>query len=71
VKAKYQDNLEFLQWFKNFWQTNYNEQPYDAKKRREEAKLSYKKGHKHAGPSKIAAGSGNGESIAKPTRKQH
>ncbi|GAB5371054.1 hypothetical protein AAMO2058_001546300 [Amorphochlora amoebiformis] len=30
VKAKYQDNLEFLQWFKNFFDVRYNGETYDA-----------------------------------------
>eukprot|EP00349_Pseudokeronopsis_sp_Brazil_P009149 CAMPEP_0202956170 /NCGR_PEP_ID=MMETSP1396-20130829/715_1 /ASSEMBLY_ACC=CAM_ASM_000872 /TAXON_ID= /ORGANISM="Pseudokeronopsis sp., Strain Brazil" /LENGTH=181 /DNA_ID=CAMNT_0049673077 /DNA_START=180 /DNA_END=728 /DNA_ORIENTATION=- len=30
VKAKYQDNLEFLQWMKRYFEINYNGQEYDA-----------------------------------------
>ncbi|KAF9517182.1 hypothetical protein BS47DRAFT_1434484 [Hydnum rufescens UP504] len=34
VKCKMQDNLEFLQWIKRFWDQNYGEQGYDAVARR-------------------------------------
>lgn len=34
VKCKMQDNLEFLQWMKKFWDSNYGEQGYDAVARR-------------------------------------
>lgn len=34
VKGKYQDNLEFLQWFKHFFECRYGGQPYDALGRR-------------------------------------
>lgn len=30
VKGKYQDNFEFVQWFKRFYDANYAGQPYDA-----------------------------------------
>lgn len=44
VKAKYQDNLEFCQWIKNFWDAKYNGDPYDAVARREQAMKAYKAG---------------------------
>lgn len=34
VKCKMQDNLEFLQWIKRFWDSNYGGQVYDAVARR-------------------------------------
>ncbi|GAW00096.1 microtubule binding protein [Lentinula edodes] len=34
VKCKMQDNLEFLQWIKRFWDTNYGGQGYDPVSRR-------------------------------------
>ncbi|KAI0738838.1 calponin homology domain-containing protein [Daedaleopsis nitida] len=34
VKCKMQDNLEFLQWIKTFWETNYGGQGYDPVARR-------------------------------------
>ncbi|XP_037085977.1 microtubule-associated protein RP/EB family member 1-like [Pollicipes pollicipes] len=30
VKGKFQDNFEFLQWFKRFFDANYDGSPYDA-----------------------------------------
>ncbi|KAK7442486.1 microtubule integrity protein mal3 [Stygiomarasmius scandens] len=37
VKCKMQDNLEFLQWAKRFWDQNYGGQVYDAVARRKGA----------------------------------
>ncbi|KXS20194.1 hypothetical protein M427DRAFT_52445 [Gonapodya prolifera JEL478] len=34
VKCKFQDNLEFLQWIKRFWDTHYQGGTYDAPARR-------------------------------------
>jgi len=34
VKAKYQDNLEFCQWLKRYFDLNYSGEPYDARARR-------------------------------------
>jgi len=34
VKCKFQDNLEFLQWLKKYWDTYYPGGPYDAQARR-------------------------------------
>ncbi|CAG8480317.1 7936_t:CDS:2 [Scutellospora calospora] len=34
VKCKFQDNLEFLQWMKRYWDTYYPGGPYDAVQRR-------------------------------------
>ncbi|KAI0783494.1 microtubule binding protein [Abortiporus biennis] len=34
VKCKMQDNLEFMQWIKRFWDANYGGQGYDAVARR-------------------------------------
>ena len=41
IKAKYQDNLEFCQWVKRFWDLNYNGEPYDAVARRNGQDLYY------------------------------
>lgn len=30
IKARFQDNFEFVQWFKKFFDANYNGEPYDA-----------------------------------------
>ena len=34
VKCRMQDNLEFLQWVKRFWEQYYNGDGYDAQARR-------------------------------------
>ena len=43
VRAKFQDNLEFMQWFKRFHEINYNapEGEYDALARRKMGKGGY------------------------------
>jgi RP/EB family microtubule-associated protein len=46
VKAKYQDNLEMLQWMKHFFETRYTGQAYEGKARREEAMARYGKSKK-------------------------
>ena len=38
IKAKYQDNLEFLQWMYQFFQSNYNGEDYDPTSRRSKSK---------------------------------
>jgi len=48
VKAKYQDNLEFFQWMKYFFDKFYGGHPYDAVERRKQAMAQFKMGHKHA-----------------------
>ena len=39
MRAKYQDNLEMLQWIKRYFDLNYNGAPYDAVARRKNATL--------------------------------
>jgi len=39
MKAKYQDNLEMLQWIKRYFDLNYNGSPYDPVARRKGATL--------------------------------
>ena len=51
IKAKYQDNLEFLQWMKRYYDINYNGEPYDAVGRRKGQDLFY-----ILGGGKVAAG---------------
>lgn len=43
VKAKFQDNLEFLQWMKHYFDCKYNGQPYSAAERRSKGKGGAKK----------------------------
>jgi len=38
AKGKFQDNLEFLQWMKKYFDLNYNGEPYDAIGRRAQSK---------------------------------
>ncbi|KAH7329407.1 EB1-like domain-containing protein [Stachybotrys elegans] len=40
VKCKMQDNLEFLQWTKRFWDLNFPDHDYDAVSRRKNAPVS-------------------------------
>lgn len=57
VKAKYQDNLEFCQWLKAYFEKNYNGEPYDALGRRKGQDLTYiLGGGKIAPPQKKSAG---------------
>ena len=39
MRAKYQDNLEMLQWIKRYFDINYNGAPYDAVARRKGVSL--------------------------------
>ncbi|OON21843.1 hypothetical protein X801_02254, partial [Opisthorchis viverrini] len=52
VKGKFQDNFEFVQWYKRFFDANYDGHPYDA--------LAARGGEKLQGsgkaPSKLATG---------------
>ncbi|UQC78741.1 EB1-like domain-containing protein [Colletotrichum lupini] len=59
VKCKMQDNLEFLQWTKKFWDLNFPDQEYDAVSRRKGAPVP-----SGGGPAPRAA-SGTGASAAR------
>lgn len=65
VKAKYQDNLEFLQWLKRYFDLNYNGEPYDAVGRR--------KGHDlfliGSGNKPVASGASKAGDVKKPAAK--
>lgn len=56
IKGRFQDNFEFLQWFKKFFDANYNGQDYDAVGARENLPMGVGSG---------AAGGGGG--MAKPS----
>jgi len=63
VKAKYQDNLEFCQWIKRYFDLNYSGEPYNALQRRKGNNIFYiMGGNKVAPPSQkqaaMNAGSG-------------
>jgi RP/EB family microtubule-associated protein len=53
IKGKYQDNLEFLQWMKRFFDTQYDGSEYDAVGRRKAAMKEYD------GQRSLSAQSGN------------
>ena len=55
VKAKYQDNLEFLQWMKRFFDIKYNGAPYDAVGRRKGQDLFYILGGNKVAPGGASA----------------
>jgi len=61
VKAKYQDNLEFLQWFKHFYECRYQGQEYDAPARRALAK--------DGGPKGVVPPKKAGSKVAPPAAK--
>lgn len=68
IKAKYQDNLEFCQWLKAFFEKNYSGEPYDALNRRGGKDLYYL-GGAGAPPPKKAPKSPTGASSAMPIVK--
>ena len=57
IKCKFQDNLEFLQWLKKFWDTYYPGGPYDALARRNVG----------GGPVKSVSGGGATKSMPRKT----
>jgi hypothetical protein len=59
IKGKFQENLEFLQWMKHFWETRYNGQEYPALERREAAMKKFSQGHKHTGKGSVSMPAGN------------
>ena len=64
VKAKYQDNLEFCQWIKRYFDLNYSGEPYNAVERRKGQQLFYiMGGNKVAAPpkGKVSAPQGTGK----------
>lgn len=58
VKGRFQDNFEFLQWFKKFFDANYDGQPYNAMDAR---------GGEDCGPSSHTPPGGSNVSVNKPT----
>ncbi|CEG36999.1 microtubule associated protein eb1 [Plasmopara halstedii] len=51
VRGKYQDNLEFMQWFKAFYERNASGQPYDPVAQREKGKGGAQYTQKYGGTS--------------------
>lgn len=66
INAKFQDNLEFLQWFKHFFECKYQGQPYDAAQRRKEAKKGKKLNSSTMASGKTASSRAK-TSVTKPT----
>jgi len=63
IKAKYQDNLEFLQWIKRYFDLHFPGDKYDPIERRRESKASYE------GDSKPAIASQEARPAAKSSGK--
>lgn len=63
IKGRFQDNFEFLQWFRKFFCANHTQRAYDALAVREGMPMGW-------GPSllKTISGSGSGSSRPNPTR---
>ncbi|XP_073848963.1 microtubule-associated protein RP/EB family member 1 isoform X2 [Musca autumnalis] len=62
IKGRFQDNFEFLQWFKKFFDANYDGHDYDASAAREGAQMGF-----GAGNVKTLPGTGGGNtSYRKP-----
>lgn len=59
VKCRFQDNLEFLQWFKRYWDANYGGQEYDPVARR--------KGQAPLGGSRPVGGASGASSVSPST----
>uniref|UniRef100_A0A1A9Z7Y1 Calponin-homology (CH) domain-containing protein n=1 Tax=Glossina pallidipes TaxID=7398 RepID=A0A1A9Z7Y1_GLOPL len=55
VTGDFRDNFEFLQWFKKFFDANYDGKDYDASAPREGAQMVYGTAHAKASPSSDAA----------------
>ena len=60
MKAKYQDNLEFCQWIKRYFDLNYSGEPYNALQRRKGNDIFYIMGGNKVAPPQKKAGMGGG-----------
>ncbi|XP_037715168.1 microtubule-associated protein RP/EB family member 1 isoform X6 [Drosophila subpulchrella] len=56
IKGRFQDNFEFLQWFKKFFDANYDGRDYDASAVREGAPMGFGSGAGKALPGTAAGG---------------
>ncbi|XP_075165332.1 microtubule-associated protein RP/EB family member 1 isoform X1 [Haematobia irritans] len=70
IKGRFQDNFEFLQWFKKFFDANYDGHDYDASAAREGAQMGFGSGNV-----KTLPGTGGGNTsyrkpaVAVPTQR--
>merc|ERR1712223_1905178 len=70
IKGRFQDNFEFLQWFKKFFDANYSGEEYDPVAARGGIELNGGSGN-GAAPSRMPIASSNGHSpAAKPMAKR-
>jgi RP/EB family microtubule-associated protein len=65
MKCKFQDNLEFMQWVKRFWDQNFPGGNYDAAQRRRGG------GGPPVKSSPVAARSGTGATMARKAINNH
>jgi RP/EB family microtubule-associated protein len=59
MKCKFQDNLEFMQWMKRYWDQNFPGGPYNA--------LARRKGGPNVGGNGARSGAGGGRGTARPS----
>lgn len=64
IKGRFQDNFEFLQWFKKFFDANYDGRDYDASGAREGLPMGLGAGS--GAPSKLGGGTNGSISVKKP-----
>lgn len=70
IKGRFQDNFEFLQWFKKFFDANYQGQDYDPVVARGGIELNSGNGQAAPSMSRMPVASSNGHSAAKPLAKR-
>jgi RP/EB family microtubule-associated protein len=78
IKGRFQDNFEFLQWFKKFFDANYDGRDYDAMGAREGVGMGFgapntsvSKGNGHAPPaSKIGSAARHHVALASSTSRE-
>merc|ERR1719369_986558 len=65
IKGRFQDNFEFLQWFKKFFDANYSGEEYDPVAARGGIELNSGNGTAAPSMSRMPVASSNGQSVAK------
>lgn len=65
IKGRFQDNFEFLQWFKKFFDANYDGRDYDASCAREGLPMGLGMGGGGGGAAPKVIGGTNGSFVAK------